>query len=282
MLYTPEIERRKHLDQHFYHTGQFARKASVTVRTLRYYDRVGLLVPSHHTESGYRLYTDADLLRLQRILALKFLGFSLEEIKQCLRVGPTALHESLALQKTMMCERRTQLDSVIKAIEETQETLQANEHDWEAIVHVIQVIQMQQADDWRKKYFSEEDLKKMEDLSKQYYTEKQRQKIAEWSKDFGEEDQRVATQQWSEVIAELKRLIAAGNDPASPEAQALAGRWLALVESFTHGDEGIERSLGNMWHAALDDKEQFPFALPYSREEMGFMVEAMKLYRQQS
>jgi DNA-binding transcriptional MerR regulator len=62
---------------------------SVSIRTLRYYDKVGLLSPSQYTEAGYRLYTDADLLRLQQILALKFLGFSLEEIKHCLQIGPT-------------------------------------------------------------------------------------------------------------------------------------------------------------------------------------------------
>ena len=69
------------MGRRFYHTGQFARKVAVSVRTLRYYDRVGLLRPAQHTEAGYRLYTDADLVRLQQILALKFLGFSLEEIK---------------------------------------------------------------------------------------------------------------------------------------------------------------------------------------------------------
>jgi DNA-binding transcriptional MerR regulator len=272
-------ERRNHLDQHFYYTGQFARKASVTVRTLRYYDKVGLLSPSHYTGAGYRLYTDADLLRLQRILALKFLGFSLEEIRQCLRVGPTALSESLALQKAMMYERRAQLNNVIKAIEETQEKLHGSEQDWEAIVHVIQVIQTHQTDDWRKKYFSEEDLKKMEELSKQYYTEEQREKIAGWGKDFSEEDQRIATQQWSALIAELKRIIASGKTPASPEAQALAGRWIKLVEGFTHGDTGIQNSLNRMWQDAFSDSEQFPFARPYSREEMEFIVEAIKLYR---
>lgn len=273
-------ERRPHLSQHYYYTGQFARKASVTVRTLRYYDKVGLLKPSHFTASGYRLYTDADLLRLQRILALKFLGFTLDEIRQCLRIGPTALPESLAFQKAMMCERRAQLDNVIKAIEETQETLHGNEQDWEAIVHVIQVIQMQQADDWRKKYFSEEDSRKMEGIFKQYYTEEQLLKLEEWGKNFGEQEHHTATQQWSDVTAELRRIIASGKPPASPEAQALAARWIKLVEGFTHGDESIQNSLNRMWQAAFNDSQPFPFARPYSREEMEFIVEAIKLHRQ--
>ena len=87
------------MDQLFYHTGEFADKAEVSERTLRYYDKVGLLSPSQYTEAGYRLYTDEDLLNLQQILALKFLGFSLEEIKICLQTGPRQLREILTQQK---------------------------------------------------------------------------------------------------------------------------------------------------------------------------------------
>ena len=118
------------MDQQYYLTSQFAEKASVSIRTLRYYDKVGLLSPSQYTEAGYRLYTDADLLRLQQILALKFLGFSLEEIKRCLRIGPTILQASLSLQKAMMQEKRAQLDNIIQAIEETEQLLQANRCNW--------------------------------------------------------------------------------------------------------------------------------------------------------
>ena len=62
------------MKQHLYTTGQLAEKAFVTIRTLRYYDKVGLLKPSHHSDGGHRLYTNEDLLRLEQILGLKFLG----------------------------------------------------------------------------------------------------------------------------------------------------------------------------------------------------------------
>ena len=65
-----------------YTTGEFARKAGVSVRTIRYYDKQGILKPSHVSESGYRLYTDGDFGKLQKILTLKYLGFSLEEIQE--------------------------------------------------------------------------------------------------------------------------------------------------------------------------------------------------------
>src|SRR5436190_19846207 len=118
MLYTFQQKGGNTLDQHFYQSSQFAEKASVSVRTLRYYDKMGLLSPSQYSESGYRLYTDEDLLSLQNILALKFLGFSLDEIRVLLRTGPQRLEEVLAQQKAMLEEKRNQLTTVIQAIEE--------------------------------------------------------------------------------------------------------------------------------------------------------------------
>ena len=67
------------MDQ-YYTTGEFARMAHVTIRTIRYYDKKGLLKPSFINESGYRMYSDEDFLKLQKILSLKYLGFSLNEI----------------------------------------------------------------------------------------------------------------------------------------------------------------------------------------------------------
>jgi DNA-binding transcriptional MerR regulator len=115
------------MDQRFYQSSQFAQKASVSVRTLRYYDKMGLLSPSQYSESGYRLYSNEDLLTLQNILALEFLGFSLEEIRLLLQAGPKRLEEMLAQQRAMMEKKRTQLDSIIQAIEETERLLQTHQ-----------------------------------------------------------------------------------------------------------------------------------------------------------
>ncbi|NTV79958.1 MAG: MerR family transcriptional regulator, partial [Candidatus Aminicenantes bacterium] len=67
-----------------YLVREFAQLTRVTVRTLHYYDQVGLLKPSFERPNGYRVYTDADLLRLQQIVTLKFMGFSLDEIRRLL------------------------------------------------------------------------------------------------------------------------------------------------------------------------------------------------------
>lgn len=72
-----------------YRIGDLARGAGVTVRTVRYYEDLGLLKTHPRTDGGQRTYTDADLVYLKRILELKDLDFSLEEIKTIIQMGPT-------------------------------------------------------------------------------------------------------------------------------------------------------------------------------------------------
>src|SRR3954469_18916720 len=64
--------------------GELAKRTGLTVRTLHHYDEIGLLRPSLRTETGHRLYTAADVARLQQVLSLRQLGFALEEVQACL------------------------------------------------------------------------------------------------------------------------------------------------------------------------------------------------------
>src|SRR5215471_19289216 len=95
--------------------GELARRTGLTVRTLHHYDEIGLLKPSLYTEAGYRLYTHADVARLQQVLSLRQLGFALEEVRDCLdrpgfapleviRLHITRLREQIELQRKL-CER---------------------------------------------------------------------------------------------------------------------------------------------------------------------------------
>ena len=65
----------------FWRVGELAGQTGLTVRTLHYYDEIGLLSPSHRSDAGYRLYTAGDVVRLQQIRSLRHLGFALEEIR---------------------------------------------------------------------------------------------------------------------------------------------------------------------------------------------------------
>ena len=64
--------------------GELAKQTGLTIRTLHHYDEISLLKPSLHTAAGHRLYTAADIARLQQVLSLRQLGFSLEQVRDCL------------------------------------------------------------------------------------------------------------------------------------------------------------------------------------------------------
>jgi MerR family transcriptional regulator, thiopeptide resistance regulator len=269
------------LDRQHYTTSQFAQRAAVTVRTLHFYDKVGLLSPSGHTEAGHRLYSDEDLWSLQQILALKFLGFSLEEIKVCLQTHPERLQETLAMQKAMMREKRSQLDAVIQAIEKAETLLRSNQGDWESIVNVIQVMQMEQNKEWVNKYLTPEQQQKMAEISSKSYSPEATQKVAEWGKSWTEEDQKRASEQWNAVFAELRRLVAEGKDPTGPEGQTLAKQHSELIGQFTRGDTDVEAGLKQWWkdHNELPAGEK-PLAMhSYNEEEAAFLQKALEYYK---
>jgi MerR family transcriptional regulator, thiopeptide resistance regulator len=267
------------LNRRFYHTSQFAHKAAVSVRTLRYYDQVGLLPPSRYTESGHRLYSDDDLLSLQQILALKFLGFSLDEIKRYLQADPQRFQDMLAKQKAMMRDKRAQLDAIIQAIEEAEKLLSADRCNWEALVQVIQVIQMQQNNNWVNTYFTPEQRQTLGELSDQSYSEEAKHQLAsrgEWT----EADQKAIDQQYAFLASELRRLVAEGTDPGDPDAQAAAKLQSDLIFAFTQGSPEIQAGLQTLWQKvdALPS-EQRPITMPWNEEEGAFLSRAMEIYR---
>ena len=129
-----------------YSSGKFAEKAHVTLRTIRYYDKMNLLKPSMHTEAGARLYSDQDFAKLQQILLFKYLGFSLEEIREMTLASadPHFLNESLKIQKRLLQERQEELQSMILAVDQTSAALeQKHEIDWEQMLNLIHLTDME-------------------------------------------------------------------------------------------------------------------------------------------
>lgn len=130
----------------YYTSGQFARKANVSIRTVRYYDSQGLLKPSHTSEKGYRLYTDSDFAKLQKILTLKYLGFSLDEIRDMTLqdADRDSLKDSLQMQLNLVRQKITHWQLIEQSIEETSRMLEQQETvDWSDILHLIHVANME-------------------------------------------------------------------------------------------------------------------------------------------
>lgn len=124
----------------YYSSGQFARMAGVSVRTIRFYDKQNILKPSYVKVSGARFYTDSDFGRLQQILLLKYLGFSLEDIREMTIAGADyrLLKNSLNLQKKLVQDRIEQMQLVESAIEDTVNAIeQEHQIDWSHMLDLI-------------------------------------------------------------------------------------------------------------------------------------------------
>lgn len=132
----------------YYSSGVFSRMANVTLRTIRYYDKQDVLKPSYVSEAGARFYTDKDFARLQQILLLKFLGFSLEDIRDML-IDDTDYHfmlNSLNIQLKLVQDRIEQMQLVEKAIQDTSEAIR-KEHtiDWNQMLNLIHLTGMEKS-----------------------------------------------------------------------------------------------------------------------------------------
>ncbi|KOO49893.1 MerR family transcriptional regulator [Viridibacillus arvi] len=101
-----------------YSIGQFAKKTGLTVRALRFYSEKGLLEPCFISDAGHRYYNDASIETIQKIVTLKYLDYSLEEIEEVLRNEEQQLIESLRFQKLQLEKKRNQIDRVIASLDQ--------------------------------------------------------------------------------------------------------------------------------------------------------------------
>ncbi len=111
---------------------EVSRMSGVTIRTLRYYDRIGLLRPAARTEAGYRLYDEAALMRLLRILLLKELEIPLKDVKRLLQLSDAEQREAIGLQikaLELKKERTEKLIALARRLEKGEGTMDFSAFD---------------------------------------------------------------------------------------------------------------------------------------------------------
>lgn len=131
-----------------YTSGEFSKRSNVSIRTIRYYDKIGLLKPAFINDAGYRLYTDADFIKLQKIIVLKNLGFSLEDIAAMTRTDTSSrtLKESFDLQLTLVRNKIEELKRIEQSLSASSELFQNSEEpDWNKLIPFIHLMNMQES-----------------------------------------------------------------------------------------------------------------------------------------
>jgi MerR family transcriptional regulator, thiopeptide resistance regulator len=207
--------------------GELARRTGLTVRTLHHYDDIGLLSPADRSEGGHRVYGEADVRRLYRIVSLRSLGLPLEAIGAALDEdgfdARAAVQDHLARLEAQMEQQRLLQDRLHRLLERL---------ETEDFLTTIEELTMHQ----------------------RYYTPEQLDQLEQRRQTIGEEAIREVEREWAEIFATLRAELDAGTDPADPKLRPLAERGRELVAMFTGGDPGITSALKEMW--AKEDPDQ--------------------------
>lgn len=130
----------------YYTSGQFAKMAGVSIRTIRFYDNRNILKPTFVNESGARFYSDEDFAKLQQILLFKFLGFSLDDIKEMVMdtTDISFMNNALKLQKQLIEDKIEQMELVKLAIDDTIAVMNTQgQPDWKSMLDIIHLTGME-------------------------------------------------------------------------------------------------------------------------------------------
>ena len=229
--------------------GELAKQMDITVRTLQYYDKEGLLKPSEKSEGGRRLYTKKDMVKLHQIISLKYLGFSLDEIKGKLFSldDPIKVAEILKNQSEIIRKQIENLKSALTITEALRdEVFQIKTVDFTKYADIISLLKQQNENYWVIKLFDDK-------LSSH---------VRERFKDNKEEGLKLF-EKYSNILDKSVLLKKEGKSPKSKESMAVAKEWWDMINKFTGGDMSLIPKLmefnenKDKWNDEMATKQKF-------------------------
>lgn len=228
--------------------GELAKRTGLTVRALHHYDAIGLLSPSARSDAGYRLYNEADIARLHRILALRRFGLALADIGTTLTRPDLSLAAVVARQIDVLTEQIQQAKALRSRLSHLQGQLADGQEpdlaDW-----LTTLEQMTMYDN----YFTQEELTQLP-----IYTQ---------ADDVEPE--------WQALVMQVQALIDAGTEPADPRAWALAREWMQKVKRDTGGNPVLFAKLNTMHEQEPSVQERTGITRPL----MAFILAALKAHQ---
>lgn len=242
-----------------YLIGEFSKRTGISIRTLHYYDEIGLLQPEKHPSSGHRMYKDEDIITLQKIVSLKFLGYSLEKISELLHQSSftVSLNSTLNLHMQKLEEEKAHIERSLAAIRRTITILEdEREVDSSVLLTLISNMQTEQHQkEWLKKY--------------------QLAEVAEIFDQRSEEEKIAIDKEYIKVAKGLKKLY--GKDVEDKEVQKLVKSYMEAVLTFIGEDVLAELGKMNVEIENLSELEEL-VTTPFTKEEEEWLIQAMDYY----
>jgi MerR family transcriptional regulator, thiopeptide resistance regulator len=243
-------------DHRYRSPAETAAALGVTVRTLRVYEHKGLVRP-HRSAAGWRAYGPDTLARLHQILALKRLGLSLALIGEMLRGRFDALDAVLALQEQALAARRDEADRALVLLAQARTKLAAGQtlslDDLMTLTLETTMTKQLGATEWSEIF---------NPLIEKHFTKSEIQAFS--ARAQPDDDFASGMDKWADLIAEAKRLKAAGAAPTTAGAMDMARRWMALVGEVYGDHPGQAQKGAAMWLEAMTTPataERLPFDL---------------------
>lgn len=231
--------------------GELAKKTGLTVRTLHHYEEIGLLVPSHRGENNYRQYDATDIERLQRIVSLKQLGFSLEQIKNSLDTPGFSLADVTHLHLEKMRLQFKHQEQLLERLEGLERFAKSGTPEPLEMLEAIDLLNKIEAN----------------------YTEEELEELRGRAKQLGKEGMIAAEQEWPQLIKDMQGHMERNTDPGNPDVQRIAKRWKELVEAFTGGNPQIAAKVKKMYEDNPHAAQRFGGPSP---ELMAYVQRAME------
>ncbi len=233
--------------------GELSKRTGISPRALRHYDEIGLLRPSGKSDAGYRLYAGEDVARLQQILSLQTLGFSLEDIAATLAKPDYSPRETV----------RTYLQTVRGRIQSEQE-IEARLDGIERLLSANPSLTTEELLDV---------IATMEQLNA-LFTPEEQATIKRQGEKLGRDGMVAAEQEWPRLMSEARGHMENGMDPADPAMQTIARRWKELVDQFTGGNPQIAAKLRAQYEKHPKDMAQMGGPDPVLMAYVGRAMEA--------
>jgi DNA-binding transcriptional MerR regulator len=241
-----------------YSIGEFAKKTGTTIRTLHYYDEIGLLQPALTTTSGRRYYSDDNIIELQKIVSLKFLGYSLEQINELIFLKDWNLTDSLLFQKQEMVQKKAHIEIVIRALDHA--LLIMEEHggiDSSVFISLINNIRLEnEQKEWLKEIFHEDQIEEMYSLP--------------------EVKQQELNKKAAVTFSELKVAYSNGQDFDHNNVQKLIQDVFTISEEIYDDIFSFIKQIEELNNEVEDDPRLFPS--PFSKEEEAWVSKAIEVY----
>ncbi|QIW18169.1 MerR family transcriptional regulator [Bacillus thuringiensis] len=242
--------------------GEFSEKTGIPIPTLHYYDEIGLLQPEKNPSSGHRIYKYQDIITLQKILSLKFLGYSLDKVANLLHESSFGvdLNESLSLHLQVLEREKEKIEQSMQAIKRVMKLVKEEEEVDSTVL--FSLIYGMNTEHTHKEWMKRHELTDIvEELSKKR-----------------EEDKIALDKTFIQLSKKVKQLY--GKPVEDSKVQEMVKEY--IEKSFSFLSEDLIQKLANTSVEELDMQElENMIPSPFTEDEQKWLNEAMEYYVKQ-